>query len=189
MQASVEDSIEGGEEPRAWWAVHQKIRVLLFLGYPSVRYAFLTVCSEIQTCRLGSISDPLDLCGTAPATVSVNLHRFQLASFISVCNTWKRTEEPELLLNNLQSTVKTCVGQTATARSVHHPLAQERKLGSSTEPGSQRIIRGSSARISEERERDFTFIDSTLHLRTSGFVAWRADTLTLPSPLALESQT
>ena len=67
MQASVEDSIEGGEEPRAWWAVHQKIRVLLFLGYPSVRYAFLTVCSEIQTCRLGSISDPLDLCGTAPA--------------------------------------------------------------------------------------------------------------------------
>ena len=24
VQASVVDSIEGGEEPRAWWAVHQE---------------------------------------------------------------------------------------------------------------------------------------------------------------------
>ena len=61
----------------------KKIRVFLFLGYPSVHYAFRAVCSGIQTCRLGSISDHLDLCGTAPAAVSLNLHRLQLASFFN----------------------------------------------------------------------------------------------------------
>ena len=125
-----------------------------------VVFQTLSVCVEqlLQQCR------------------SIFIDSSSQALYQSATHRWTRTEESELLSNNLQSTVKTCVGQTAAARSVHHPLAHERKLGS-------------SARISEEIERDFTLIDSTLHLRTSGLVAWRADTLTLPSPLALESQT
>ena len=127
----------------------KKIRVFLFLGFPSVRYAFLTVGSGIQTCRLGSISDPLDLCGTAPVTVSVNLHRFQLASFFnSHIDQNRRTrasiEQPAIHCQDLRWPNRCSSKCSSPARSQEEAGIISQDLRGSSEdhqPGSQRIIR------------------------------------------------
>ena len=137
------------------------------------RMQWVSAC--LGGCPRGSTSARLYWCKTVPTTLSIYMAEAIAARSKTNRDDWRCSKSTDC--RNLTS-------PATRSQDLHLPiLCRWRSWSPSRSPAQPRQP------LTTIFKEHSTLADSTLHLLTSGFVAWRVDTFTLPSPFGLDNQT